>query len=141
MQTHETVLSFRKIAIGSDRKFGLTFGVIFAILGVWPLLRHGDSPRWALIALSVAFLIVAIFLPNWLTPLNRAWFKLGFALNKIANPIIMGILFFGSVVPLGWFLRKKGEDLLRLEMKPDAETYWIERQPPGPAQGTLTKQF
>ncbi|WOJ89391.1 SxtJ family membrane protein [Methylocapsa polymorpha] len=141
MQTHETVLSFRKIAIGSNRKFGLTFGVIFAILGVWPLLRHADSPRWPLIVLSVAFLIVAIFLPNWLTPLNRAWFKLGFALNKIANPIIMGVLFFGAVVPMGWFLRKKGEDLLRLEMKPDAETYWIERQPPGPAQGTLTKQF
>jgi hypothetical protein len=141
MQTHETVLSFRKVAIGSNRKFGLTFGVIFAILGVWPLLRHADPPKWWLITLSAAFLASAIFVPHWLTPLNRAWFKLGFALNKIANPIVIGVLFFGAVVPMGWFLRKKGEDLLRLKLQPEAETYWIERQPPGPAQGTLTKQF
>lgn len=141
MQTHETVLSFRKVAVGSNRKFGLTFAFLFALLGVWPLLRHADSPRWQLVALSAAFLAVTIFVPNWLTPLNRAWFKLGFALNKIANPIVMGALFFGAVFPLGWFLRKKGEDLLRLEIKPEAETYWIKRQPPGPAHGTLTKQF
>lgn len=141
MQTHETVLSFRKIPIGSNRKFGVTFGVIFAVFGIWPLFHHASSPRWPLIALSAAFLAVALLRPDWLTPLNRAWFKLGFALNKVANPIVMGILFFGAVAPLGWFLRKRGEDLLRLELKPEAETYWIERQPPGPAQGTLTKQF
>ncbi|WP_026606340.1 SxtJ family membrane protein [Methylocapsa acidiphila] len=141
MQTHETVLSFRKVALGSDRKFGLTFALIFAILGAWPLLRHAESPKWALLALAALFLATAIVRPRWLAPLNRAWFKLGFLLNKIANPIIMGVLFFGAIVPLGWFLRKKGEDLLRLQIKPDAASYWIERDPPGPAPGTLTKQF
>ncbi len=141
MQTHETVQSFRKVAIGSNRKFGLTFAFIFAVLGAWPLLRHGDPLKWPWLALAAAFLSLALFLPNWLTPLNRAWFKLGFALNKIVNPIVMGVLFFGAVTPLGWLLRKKGEDLLRLKIAPRAETYWIAREPPGPPQGTLTKQF
>jgi hypothetical protein len=48
-------------------------------------------------------------------------------LNRIINPVVMWILFFGAVVPLGWYLRKRGEDLLRLKMRPDATTYWIER--------------
>lgn len=141
MQTHEAVLSFRKVVVGSNRKFGLTFGAILAVLGIWPLIRHADSPRWWLIALAAVFLAAAVLRPQWLTPLNQAWFKLGFAMSKIANPIVMGVLFFGAVFPLGWYLRKKGEDLLSLKLNPEAETYWIERRPPGPARGTLTKQF
>jgi hypothetical protein len=141
MQTHETVLSFRKVVLGSNRKFGIVFGVVFAFFGIWPLVRHDDSPRWALLAASAAFLAASLFFSHWLTPLNRAWFKLGFALNQIVNPIIMGILFFGAVAPLGWYLRKTGKDLLRLEMTPEAETYWIERPPPIPGQGGLTKQY
>ena len=141
MQTHETVLSFRKIALGSNRKFGVAFGAFFAVFGLWPLLHQAGSPRWWLIAASVGFLSVGLFVPVWLTPLNRAWFKLGFALNMIVNPIVMGLLFFGAVVPFGLYLRWKGKDLLRLEIKGDAPTYWIAREPPGPSRGTFNKQF
>ena len=73
-------------------------------------------------------------------PLNRAWFKLGLGLNRIVNPVLMAILFFGAVVPLGWYLRRRGEDLLRVKMKPQA-TYWIAREPPGPAPNSMKKQF
>ena len=90
-------------------------------------------PKWGLLFLSLAVLAAALLRPQWLGPLNRAWFKLGLALNRIVNPVVMGILFFGAVVPLGWFLRRKGEDLLRVQMKPEATTYWIAREPPGPA--------
>ena len=141
MQTHETVLSFRKIARGSNRKFGVAFGALFAVLGLWPAVHQAGSPKWWLIAASVGFLSVGLLVPVWLTPLNSAWFKLGFALNKIVNPIVMGLLFFGAVVPFGWYLRWKGKDLLCLEIKRDAATYWIEREPPGPARGTFEKQF
>jgi len=141
MQTHETVTSFRKISLGSNRRFGLAFGALFAILGLWPLFHQAGSPKWALIALSTAILAVALLRPHWLEPLNRGWFKLGLAFNRIASPVIMAILFFGTVVPLGWYLRRKGEDLLRLEMKPQAGTYWIEREPPNPAPESMKKQF
>ncbi|MGH6869547.1 MAG: hypothetical protein ACREDA_11905, partial [Methylocella sp.] len=70
-----------------------------------------------------------------------AWFNLGSALNMIVNPIVMGLLFFGAVVPFGWYLRWKGKDLLRLKIKRDASSYWIEREPPGPSPGTFKKQF
>jgi Saxitoxin biosynthesis operon protein SxtJ len=140
MQTHETISSFRKVTTGSNRKFGITFGVLFGILGVWPLFHH-NSPKWWLIAIASAFLAFALLLPHRLAPLNRAWFKLGLALNSVVSPIIMGILFFGAVVPLAWYLRRKGKDPLRLRLEPEAATYWIERTPPGPLPGTLTKQF
>ncbi|HKH81145.1 MAG TPA: SxtJ family membrane protein [Methylovirgula sp.] len=140
MQTHETVMSFRKLAAGSNRKFGITLGLVLGVLAVWPLLHH-NSPRWWLLAIAVAFLAAGLIFPNSLTQLNRAWFKLGLALNAIVGPVIMGVLFFGAVVPVGWLLRKKGEDPLRLKLEPEAATYWTRREPLGPLPGTLTKQF
>jgi hypothetical protein len=141
MQIHETVTSFRKISLGSNRKFGLAFGVLFAILGLWPVFHQAGSPKWGLIALSTAILAVALLRPLWLMPLNRGWFKLGLVLNRIAGPVVMAILFFGAVVPLGWYLRRKGEDLLRLKMNSQAGTYWIEREPPSRAPDSMKKQF
>jgi hypothetical protein len=141
MQTHETVTRFRKVTLGSNRKFGLAFGALFATLGLWPLFRQAGSPRWGLIVLSTAILAAALLRPHWLMPLNRAWFKLGLVLGRIVNPVVMGILFFGAIVPLGWYLRRKGEDLLRLKMNAQAGTYWIEREPPSPALDSMKKQF
>ncbi|MEI9915376.1 MAG: hypothetical protein WDN29_05670 [Methylovirgula sp.] len=76
-----------------------------------------------------------------MTGLNRAWFKLGLALNVIVSPIVMGVLFYGAVAPVGWFLRKQGEDILSLKSAPDAATYWTTRTPPSPSSGSLGKQF
>jgi hypothetical protein len=140
MQTHETITSFRKVTIGSNRKFGVTVGLLLWLLAVSPLIHH-HSPRWWLLAVAIALLGAGLFFPGSLTPLNRAWFKLGLALNIVISPIVMGLLFYGAVVPVGWFLRKKGEDLLCLKLDPDAATYWIDREPPGPPPGTLMKQF
>src|SRR3974390_1057621 len=98
MQTHETLLSFRKVTLGSNRRFGLAFSALFLILGLWPLFRHVGSPRWSMVIISLALLTVALLFPRFLTPLNRIWFKLGIALNRVVNPVVMGLLFFGAVV-------------------------------------------
>ncbi|ACB95191.1 SxtJ family membrane protein [Beijerinckia indica] len=136
---HEPGASFRKVALGSDRKFGLVFGLVFAVLGLWPLARHGESVHlWALI-LAAIFVSLALVAPQILAPLNRAWFKLGLLLNIIVSPLLMGLMFFGAVFPFALFLRHK--DLLNRRLQPQAETYWIPRSPPGPAPDSLTKQF
>lgn len=141
MQTHETVSSFRKISLGSNRKFGLTFSVLFLLLGVWPLAHGSEKPHLAMLLLGFAFLAAAVIVPGWLSPLNQAWFRLGLALSRVVNPIIMAILFFGVVVPFGWVVRRRGRDPLNLAIDPEASTYWVERKPPGPIPGTLSKQF
>jgi hypothetical protein len=140
MQTHENVSSFRKVVLGSNRKFGLTFGVILAVLGVWPLVHH-HSPRWGLVVVGALFATFALAAPEQLAPLNRAWFKLGLLLSRIVNPVIMGLMFFAAVTPFGWAMRKMGGDLLGLKMKPEADSYWIPREASHSRQGDMTKQF
>lgn len=139
MQTHETVQSFRRASAGSDRKFGVTLGLVLAFLSVWPLVHH-HGPRWWLFAVALFLTGTGLIYPAALGPANRAWFKFGLALNTIVSPIVMGVLFFGAVVPVGFLLRKRGEDLLGLRRAPQAATYWDERTP-GPAPGTMRKQF
>ncbi len=139
MQTHGNVASFRRDVLGSNKKFGLTFAAIFAVFAFLPLIHH-HSPRWILLVVAILFGAVAMVAPERLDPLNRAWFKLGLALNRIVNPLVMGLMFFGAVTPLGWIMRKRGADLLSLKLKPDAATYWIDRGPAS-GQGGTTKQF
>lgn len=139
-QTHETIASFRKVEASSDRKFGLTVGALLAAASLLPLLHHRSPHFWLLIVAAV-LVVLGIAFPAALTGLNRAWFKLGLALNTIVSPIVMGLLFYGAVVPVGWYLRKKGEDILALKSMPDATTYWTMRTPLSPSSGTLGKQF
>ncbi len=139
-QTHESLTSFRKIEASSNRKFGLTIGAVLLALTFLPLLHH-RAPHWWLLAAAAVFLIAGMAFPAILAWPNRLWFKFGLVLNTIVSPIIMGALFFGAVVPIGWLMRRNGEDLLALRLTPRASTYWITRDPPGPPSGSLGKQF
>jgi hypothetical protein len=141
LPTHETVSSFRIIAQASERKFGIVLGSIFLAFGLFPLLRDGSAPHYWLVALAASLLAAAWVRPVILKPVNRAWYRFGLALSAVVNPIVMAILYFCAVVPMGLFLRYKGRDLLQLKRRPAAETYWIHREPPGPLPGTFGKQF
>jgi hypothetical protein len=141
MASHEPLRAHRKTAIGSNRSFGLVFALIFALFGTWSFIWRGEPLRWWLLILSALFLTTGFVAPHWLAPLNRAWFRFGLLLHKIISPLIMGLLFFGSIVPVAWILRRKGVDLLRLRCEPEEDSYWIQRSPPGPMPGTFTKQF
>lgn len=140
MSSHEPLQSHRAVARGSNRNFGLVFSAVFAFFGLWPLLRHGDPPRWWMFAVAVAFLVLALFAAQLLAPLNRLWFKLGLAMHGVVSPLVMGLLFYGAVTPMGLFLRAIGKDLLRLKRE-DVSSYWIMREPRGPAAGSMKNQF
>ena len=126
--------------VSSDRSFGIVFATVFLIIGLWPLL-YGQEPRvWSLAAAGL-FGLVATFTPWILRPLNKLWMRFGELLQRIVTPIIMGLVFFVAVVPTGLIIRAVGKDSLRLKQEPEAESYWIERQPPGPEPKTMTRQF
>ncbi len=139
MRSHEDLTSFRSVSAGSDRKFGVTVGLIAAVLAVWPLLRHHHPVRWWLLIVGVVLLSLGLARPALLAPLNRAWFKLGMLLSSLTNPIVMGIMYYAAVVPLGAFLRWRGHDLLRLRRDPGADTYWLARG--RDVEASLKKQF
>jgi predicted membrane metal-binding protein len=124
----------------SDRGFGLVFAGFFALVALWPLWRGGSARLWALVVAG-AFLTTALSWPALLAPMNRAWTQIGLLLHRIVNPIVMGIIFYGAITPLGLVMRWAGRDPLRLRRDPGASTYWIERRPPGPAPETMANQF
>ena len=76
-----------------------------------------------------------------LRPLNRLWFLLGMALHKVVNPLVMGFLFYLTVTPMALFMRLAGKDPLRLKFDRQAKSYWIKRQPAGPAPESMRRQF
>jgi hypothetical protein len=85
----------------------------------------------------LAFAVVAFVAPDLFAPLNRAWFWVGQALHRVVNPVLMALIYFGSVVPTGLVLKLLGKDPLRLQRDRAAASYWVPRDPPGP----MTKQF
>ena len=112
----------------TNRNFGLTFCAVFLIVSIWPLLYNEQIRIWSLIV-GFIFLILGLLNSKILTPLNRLWFKFGIFLGKIISPIIMGIIFFLVVTPIGFIMRLLGKDVLNLKYNKN-KSYWIEKNGP-----------
>lgn len=126
--------------ISSNRVFGGIFALFFSIVACQPLVSGGDVRAWALLVAG-AFAGVAAIFPDVLAPLNRMWMKLGNWMHGIVSPIALGVVFFLAIFPIGLLMRLLGKDPLRLCFDPDAESYWIKRDPPGPDRDSLNNQF
>jgi hypothetical protein len=124
----------------SDRFFGITFFFVFLLIALWPLLSQNPMRPLAL-GIALAFLAVALAVPAWLAPLNRLWLKFGELLHRIVSPVILGIMFFGVITPVGWLMRLAGKDILSLKFNREASSYWVRREPPGPEKSSLKRQF
>jgi hypothetical protein len=135
---HEN-LSPRWVEIGSNRAFGVVVGVACLVvsgLGFW--LGSAYWPVWA--GASAVFAGLALLWPRLLSPLNRVWFWFGLALHKVVNPIVMGVLFFAVITPVGVLMRLTSKRTIEFEFESDRSSYWMGRdsalQP-----GSMTKQY
>tara|TARA_B100001057_G_C22553942_1_gene834574 strand:+ start:318 stop:704 length:387 start_codon:yes stop_codon:yes gene_type:complete len=117
-----------KIQISSNRSFGIVFCIIFLLIGFYPLIKGGSLSVWALIISSI-FLFLGISNSRALTSLNIIWFKFGIFLSKFFGPLIMGIIFFLIVTPIGLIMRFFKKDLLNLKSN-NNQSYWIEKKGP-----------
>ena len=125
----------------SERSFGLLFTIVFAVLaisGFWKGWPHIDLTF--LVGASVLTLLVTFLHPSLLSPLNKLWFKIGLLLGRIVSPIVVGLLFFALITPVGVVSRLFGRDALRLK-RHSKPTYWVARIPPGPAADSFKNQF
>ena len=116
------------IKISSNRSFGIVFFIVFLLIAFYPLIYSGEIRIWSLIV-SLIFLILGLINSRILTPLNKLWFKFGILLGKIISPIIMGIIFFLVVTPIGLIMRLLGKDVLNLKFNAN-KSYWIEKTGP-----------
>ena len=117
-----------EIKIGSNRSFGIVFFVVFLLISIYPLIYDENIRYWSLI-FSLIFLILGFLNSKLLTPLNKIWFKIGILLGKIISPLIMGIIFFLVVTPIGFLMRMLKKDLLNLNFN-NNKSYWIEKTEP-----------
>ena len=140
MNTHERLADGETAKGGSDRGFGVFFAVVFFVIGLFPLLNGGPPRAWAL-GVAAALLAAAFVRPALLAPFNRVWFRFGLLLQRVVNPLVMAVIYFAVVTPTGLIMRALGKDALRLRYDPDAQSYWIHRDPPGPERESMQNQF
>ncbi|MBV8033374.1 MAG: hypothetical protein JO035_17820 [Betaproteobacteria bacterium] len=119
-------------ALPSDRKFGWTFAAAFAFLSIF-------KPWWLVAAAAMA--AVTLARAELLAPLKRAWMALAELLHRIMSPVAMAIMFFGVFAPMGFVMRLCGWDAMKRAWDPQAKTYWVRRDPPGPADDSFRNLF
>ena len=116
------------IKISSNRSFGIVFFIVFLVISIYPLINNGELRLWSLI-ISIIFLFLGLINSKILNPLNKLWFRFGIFLGKVISPLIMGIIFFLVVTPIGILMRLLNKDLLNLKFN-NSSTYWIEKTEP-----------
>ena len=114
--------------ISSNRSFGKVFFVVFLLIAFYPLTNEENIRIWSLI-ISLIFLILGLLDSKLLTPLNKLWFKFGIFLGKIISPLVMGIIFFMVVTPIGLLMKLLKKDLLNIKFNKNS-SYWIKKNEP-----------
>jgi hypothetical protein len=138
--SHELLGREETVKSSSNRGFGYVFAAVCALVAALSWYHGGQRWGWWLAAAAL-FALAAILVPQWLAPLNRLWTRLGLLLAAVIGPAVMALVFYGCITPIGALMRLFGKDPLRLRYEPDAASYWIPREPPGPAPDTLKNQF
>ena len=115
--------------------FGILFFIFFLIIGLYPLISGGVIRIWSIV-LSLIFSIITIIKPNLFTFLNKSWIQFGILLGRIISPIVMGLVFFIVVTPIGILVRILKKDVMGL--KRGKSSYWINREN---KFQTMKKQF
>ncbi|MDP1946768.1 MAG: SxtJ family membrane protein [Nitrospirota bacterium] len=111
------------------RIFGLMVGGVFSIIGLWPVFARGDSPRIWAISVGGALVGLGLALPSSLKHVHSIWMKIGHVLGFINTRIILGVIYYGLITPMGVIMRLSGKDPMRRALVPDADTYRVIRPP------------
>ena len=137
---HEDLSRHEQVEKSSERALGITFGVVSLVLG---LIQLFAGNRWWIVCLPLAvlFFLLAYFWLAPLRPLNSLWHRFGLLLFHVINPLIMGIIFYSTILPTGVLIRMFGKDPLRLKFDSKAKSYWQMRVPSEGVSQNMKNQF
>jgi hypothetical protein len=121
------------------RSFGFTVGGIFALIALWPIVVRAEDPRWWAMVVAGCLLVPAVVFPKSLVWVYKGWMAIGHVLGWINTRIILGMIFYVIVTPIGMIRRWLGKDPMGRQLRPDLDSYRIIRKP-RPASH-LTKQY
>jgi O-antigen/teichoic acid export membrane protein len=121
------------------RSFGFTVGGIFAVIAVWPFIVRSDDPRWWAMMVAGCLLVPAVVFPKSLVWVYKGWMAVGHVMGWINTRIILGVVFYVIVTPIGMIRRWLGKDPMGRRLRPDLDSYRVVRKPRPPSH--LTKQY
>ncbi len=121
----------------SNRSFGLLFFIVFLVIAFWPLTKKSEINLY-LISIALIFFVLGILNSKILSPLNKAWIKLGEILGRIVAPVVMAIVYFIILTPISLLVRLFGKDLIGMKFSNDIKSYWVKRKK---NLGSMDKQF
>ena len=128
-----------RLSPAAGRKFGLTLGIAFAVLGGIATWRGHPTTATVLGTTAGVLLLSALVVPTWLGPVERAWMGMAHAISWVTTPIFMGIVYFLVVTPVGLLVRAvKGNPLVRANSD---QTCWVPRDVRVPDRSTMQRQF
>jgi hypothetical protein len=117
----------KKIGAARLRSFGLIVAAGFAVVGWWPRVFRGQPPRsWAL-TVGLALFTLAVVFPTALKPFHRVWMAVGEALGWVNSRVILSVVYYALILPIGTIRRLRGHDPMRRKIDRDAATYRITR--------------
>lgn len=130
----------REPSMPSDRKFGWFVTSVLTAAAAYLYWKNSDAWASTLVGLAVIFAVTTVSAPRRLTQLNRLWYTLGLLLGKISSPIVLGLMFFVLLTPVSLAMRLSGRDALKMK-KRNVKSYWVDRNPTGPAPDSFKNQF
>lgn len=109
------------------RKFGLLVGGIFLLLGYW-IYHSLQSPFFIIfLAAGASLFISGLLLPNSLASVYRVWMGFAFALGWVMSRVLLTLLYFFVITPIGFIAKSVGKKFLDIDYKAKKESYWIIR--------------
>lgn len=122
------------------RQFGITIGVVLVLLGSWFLWRDRDG-GYLLLIIAILFIALGLLIPTLLKPLQKLWMTLAVLLGWLMTRIILTILFYLVVTPIGLLAKICGKDFLNRKFNKTAQSYWIPREATTSDKKTYENQF
>jgi hypothetical protein len=108
---------------GVNRKFGLIVGGACLLITVWRYFAHHQLMIW-LLATGVLLILCAVIIPQILNPLRLLWDRIGHVLGIINTTIILFLLYFLIITPIGLIMRLLGKNNLDFKFNSCVPTYW-----------------
>ena len=122
------------------RKFGVSVGIVILLISAALYLLDKDSFIYFGI-IGILLLLFGFILPNLLKPLNKVWMTLAIILGWFMSRVILFVLYYFIITPIGFFLKLIGKDFLHLKVDKNSQSYWEIREKNITKQIDYERQF
>lgn len=138
----QLVDDIKKIKSGKKelRDFGFTVGGVLFLLGGVMLWRHKSAGPY-LLGAGAILAVLGLAAPAILKPLQKFWMALSVVIGSVMSRVILSIVFYGVVTPIGLIMRVTGKDILDQRIDKSKDSYWKDVSGEIKTKESYEKQF